>query len=135
MSNKLDHIGLHPKHASDDQVMWMNLISSKPSTSMPTLTLVNWPRFPNDVISGRYQLHKFDIQTMKQLAIGLRDGQIKVELSPPSSSTDLCLSPAASVATSVFFSPVAAEVASLAPSPVVSSSSSTLLSSFDAMAK
>ncbi|KAI8336855.1 hypothetical protein EDC96DRAFT_523782 [Choanephora cucurbitarum] len=57
-------------------IPWVSLLS--PNSESQSCLLCPWPRFPGDETNGRYRLNMADIETLRQMAIGLHNGSINV---------------------------------------------------------
>ncbi|KAI8326572.1 hypothetical protein EDC96DRAFT_536222 [Choanephora cucurbitarum] len=78
---------LRRHHKKDvNQVNWKNLVDPTRSYRLDP-----WPRVEGDEVGGRYRLHTIGLSNLKELAIKLNRGQIKIIDELPSSSSSLPL--------------------------------------------
>ncbi|KAI8328260.1 hypothetical protein EDC96DRAFT_530788 [Choanephora cucurbitarum] len=72
-------LGLYKENKVNDKIIhipWVSLLS--PDCESQSCFLCPWPRFPGDKAHGRYRLNMADIDTLRQMAIGLHNGSINV---------------------------------------------------------
>ncbi|KAI8359209.1 hypothetical protein EDC96DRAFT_513850 [Choanephora cucurbitarum] len=87
-------LGLYRQYKKNDKIIhipWVSLLS--PNSESQSCLLCPWPRFPGDETNGRYRLNMADIETLRQMAIGLHNGSINVTACASPSVSSLPASP------------------------------------------